>query len=343
MDFPHVTVFDSGSERDAAKALAGLIPDLGNERPLIIASEHGHALAAEIANGYAADPPPEATKKWASELGIRARRLGFDIVVAAGGGRTLDLAKLTAARAGLTLVAAPTQLSHDGICSPVAVVRVDGGRTESLGAIAPKAVFLSIPTLASAPVESVRAGLGDLLANPLALKDWALAAEHGLSRINDRAWDLSVRSFKLVEYNLDVDPRLAATDPELLRRLAHALVMSGMAMIVAGTSRPASGAEHEISHAIDEMYGGRALHGCQVAFGCIVSAALHGDDTEALRGRLERLGLPSRPTDLGLSFDELVEVILRAPDTRPGRFTILENAALDDAAARALVERIWKD
>ena len=47
-------------------------------------------------------------------------------------------------------------------------------------------------------------------------------------------------------------------------------------MIAAGTSRPASGGEHEISHAIDEIFGGRALHGAQVAFGC-VAAHIAGD------------------------------------------------------------------
>ena len=102
-------------------------------------------------------------------------------IVAVGGGRCLDIAKLAAARAGLTMVAVPTQLSHDGICSPVAVVPDSDGRPESLGAIAPFFVYVSQPTLVTAPVESVAAGLGDLLANPLALRDWALAVERGLA------------------------------------------------------------------------------------------------------------------------------------------------------------------
>jgi glycerol-1-phosphate dehydrogenase [NAD(P)+] len=237
----------------------------------------------------------------------------------------------------------PTQLSHDGICSPVAVVPNADGRAQSLGAVAPLAVFVSIPTLIGAPVSSLRAGLGDLLANPLALRDWKLAADRGLEELDQRAWDLSVESFDLIEPHLDSDPARLSTDPRFLRRLADALVLSGVAMIHAGTSRPASGGEHEISHAIDETFGGRALHGAQVAFGCVVSVALYGDDTVAFRKRLRTLGLPHHPGDLGLSEDDMVKLLLAAPETRPGRFTILEDADLDEAAALRLVRAVWSE
>jgi glycerol-1-phosphate dehydrogenase [NAD(P)+] len=198
-----------------------------------------------------------------------------------------------------------------------------------------------MPTLLGAPAQSVAAGIGDLLANPLALRDWALAAEHGLEEIDQRAWDLSTQSFELIEPRLDSDPQTLTKDPEFLRLLADALVQSGMSMICSGTSRPASGGEHEISHAMDELFGGRAMHGEQVAFGCIISVALYEEDTTLFRKRLRGLGLPQEPADLQLSTDELIRVLLEAPETRPGRFTILEETDLDEAGARALVDRIW--
>jgi glycerol-1-phosphate dehydrogenase [NAD(P)+] len=276
-------------------------------------------------------------------LGSRARRAGADAVIAIGGGRCIDVAKLAAVRAGLTIIAVPTQLSHDGICSPVAVVPNEEAKSESVGAIPPRMVYISVPTLAGAPAASVRAGLGDLIANPLALRDWALASERGLDEIDQRAWDLSVESYQLIKRHLDTDPVDAGKDPAFLRELADALVLSGMAMTYVGTSRPASGAEHEISHALDEIHGGRALHGAQVAFGCIFSVALYGEDTDAFRNQLRRIGLPQHPADLGLSEDEIVALVLAAPDTRPGRFTILEDADLDESSARTLVRRIWPD
>jgi glycerol-1-phosphate dehydrogenase [NAD(P)+] len=202
---------------------------------------------------------------------------------------------------------------------------------------------LSLPTLLGAPQASAAAGVGDLLANPLALRDWALAVERGIDEADHRAWDMSAESFGLVEPFLDTDPAVSMRDPGFMRTLADALVLSGMAMICAGTSRPASGGEHEISHAMDHRYRGRAMHGAQVAFGCIVSVALYGEDTDAFRGRLARLGLPHHPRHLGLDASEIVGLLLEAPDTRPGRFTILEDADLDEGKARALVRRIWGD
>ena len=341
-EFPEVAVFDGDDEAAAANDLVDRLADLDITTPYVIAGSAGRILSGALGN---LRPEPISVSKtdqsWAIAAGAEARSAGADAIVAVGGGRCLDVAKLASARAGLVNVAVPTQLSHDGICSPVAVVPNDEGISESLGAVEPRYVYLSMPTLLRAPVDSARAGIGDLLANPLALKDWALAVERGLDDMDQRAWDMSVESFELIQDDLDTDPATRASDPEFHRRLADALVLSGMAMVVSGTSRPASGGEHEISHAIDSLYGGRALHGAQVAFGCIFSVALWGEDVDMFRGRLRTLGLPDAPDKLGLTRDDLVEILLAAPETRPGRFTIIEESNLDDAAARRLIDTIW--
>jgi len=342
-DAPEVFVFEeSPQEAYAASSLAERLVSSEISAPLVIASAHGLALASEIdAIRPVRTPPDSADQRWASELGAAAIDAGAGAIVAVGGGRCLDLGKLAAARAGLTVFVVPTQLSHDGICSPVAVVPNEDGRAESVGAVAPRGVYLSLPTLLGAPSASVAAGIGDLLANPLSLRDWALAAERGLEEIDQRAWDMSAESFSVIEPFLESDPEALARDPGFLKTLARALVLSGTAMIISGTSRPASGAEHEISHAIDHLYPGRALHGAQVAFGAIFSVALYEENTDLFRERLERLGLPQHPRELGLSEDDVVEVLLEAPDTRPGRFTVLEHANLDRDSARRLTRRIW--
>lgn len=344
MEFPRLYLFDVDGPEDEGAALVASARELGIEAPFIVSSVHGKKLASAFQNNEPQiTPGVGADQKWASELGSRAHRSGADAIVAIGGGRCLDVAKLAAARAGLTLFSVPTQLSHDGICSPVAVVPGDDGRAESIGAIAPHAVFVSLPTLAGAPPEAAAAGLGDLMANPLALRDWALAAEHGVEEpIDQDAWDLSVQSFELVEPWLDTDPRESVKDPAFLNALVDGLVRSGMAMIHAKSSRPASGAEHEISHAIDRLFPGRALHGAQVAFGCIISLALYEEDTAAYQGRLRQLGLPAHPSDLGLTENGLVQVLLEAPNTRPGRFTILESADIDEQGRSELIRLIWR-
>lgn len=342
MEFPHVELIPGDDRQAVGELIAERISDLGVSAPLVLASRHGVHLTEAMPTAVPAEAPAAgADQAWAAELGSRAHRSGADALVAVGGGRCLDVGKLAAARAGLTLIAVPTQLSHDGICSPVAVVPDETGRSESIGAVTPAGVFLPMETIARAPLASIRAGLGDLLANPMALRDWMLAADHGLAEIDRRAYDLSVASFEMVQGYLDTNPNESVADPEFLRRLANALILSGESMILAGTSRPASGGEHEISHAIDELYGGRAMHGAQVAFATIFSASIYGEDTDLLRGRLRRLGLPQDPVDLGFDEDDLVHVLLHAPDTRPGRFTVLEEADLDETKARALVHRIW--
>jgi glycerol-1-phosphate dehydrogenase [NAD(P)+] len=342
---PHVIVFDAGAtENDAAVDLQRALRSLEIDAPFVLSSVHGHVLASRVEPiAPLVTPVLGADQQWASDLGSTARRAGADSIVAIGGGRCIDVAKLAAVRAGVNVIAVPTQLSHDGICSPVAVVPDARGLSESVGAITPRVVFISMPTLVGAPIASVRAGLGDLMANPFALRDWSLAADHGLEEIDKAAWDLSVDSFQKIEPHLGADPADLLHDPDFLRTLGGALVLSGRSMIAAGTSRPASGGEHEISHAIDQLFGGKALHGAQVAFGCIFSVALYGDDVEAFKGRLARMGLPRHPGELGLSERNLIELLLRAPDTRPGRFTILEDADLDEAKARELIRAIWPE
>ncbi|HEX2057926.1 MAG TPA: iron-containing alcohol dehydrogenase [Actinomycetota bacterium] len=154
MEFPEIHVYDeSADESEAGRHLSRTLAELGIESPFVVASVHGKALAAELDAGDEAIvvPVAGADQAWAVDVGARAQRMGADAVVAIGGGRCLDVAKLAAGRAGVTVVSVPTQLSHDGICSPVAVVPDDTGRPESVPAIAPRAVFLSLPTLVGAP------------------------------------------------------------------------------------------------------------------------------------------------------------------------------------------------
>ena len=338
---PLVTICDAPDEDEAAAELAELIAAAGVVAPYLVTSPYGRRLAHLLEPRAVESPVEGANQRWAAGLGRRAQRLECDAIVAVGGGRCLDVGKLAAARSGLRIFTAPTQISHDGVCSPVAVVPRWSAHAESVLAVAPEAVFFSLPTLMEAPVATVRAGIGDLLTNPYALRDWELAASLGLDVVNPAAWALSLEALELIDPLLELDVYENARDPRFIARLAHALVVSGMAMMHAGSSRPASGAEHKISHAIDSLLGGRALHGEQVALGSVVSAALYGDDRIALRARLESLGLPQHPAELTLQEDELVAVLLAAPGMRPGRFTIIDQAGLDEAGARALVRYIW--
>jgi glycerol-1-phosphate dehydrogenase [NAD(P)+] len=130
------------------------------------------------------------------------------------------------------------------------------------------------------------------------------------------------------------------SDDEFLTVLAESLVLSGIAMTVAGSSRPCSGGDHEILHAIDQLFPGVGSHGELAGVGALFCTYLRGDEHlgPLMSACLARHGLPRTPADLGLSHAEFTQAVLHAPATRPGRYTILERLALDECAIARQVE-----
>ncbi len=187
-------------EDEAAVELAALLERHGVRHPFVVSSERGRRLLRGVRVAGMPGRRVGLSQTSAGAMAKAARRAGADAVVAAGGGRCLDVAKLAAAGAGLAFVAIPTQLSHDGICSPVSVLpKAARGVTESVEAVAPRLAFFSRPTLLQSPLAAMRAGIGDLISNPLALLDWELAAEAGFEQVEPAARLLSLDAFALVE------------------------------------------------------------------------------------------------------------------------------------------------
>jgi len=127
-------------------------------------------------------------------------------------------------------------------------------------------------------------------------------------------------------------------DESFLEKLSHGLILSGIAMNIAGSSRPCSGSEHEISHAIDQLFPGTALHGQQVSVGTLIGSFLRGEDISHLIDFFARVKLPVSHKDLGLTDEQMVQVLLKAPETRPGRYTILEERKLDEKGVQQLLK-----
>ncbi len=255
------------------------------------------------------------------------RTEAVDAVVAAGGGGTLDVAKWATTMAGIPLVAAPTSLAHDGAASPVAVLDSDG-RRQSYGAHAPVGVIIDLDLVRSAPPGHLSAGIGDVVANISAIADWRLA---------DRVRGESVDGYAAALARIAAEAVIHAPGPlrsdEVLTSLADAVIASGAAMIAAGSSRPCSGAEHEISHALDQLCPGRALHGHQVGLGALFATFLREDPAfPTLLAALRKFDVPLRPSDLGFTTEEFVDAVVHAPSTRPDRYTILEHRRLQRPA-----------
>jgi glycerol-1-phosphate dehydrogenase [NAD(P)+] len=269
----------------------------------------------------------------ASDLQAELRGKHYDALVGIGGGRTLDVAKYAATRLALPMVAVATNLAHDGIASPVSSLLHEGGKG-SFGVSLPMAVVVDLDYVRDSPPRMVRSGVGDVVSNLTAIEDWRLAHDERGEPVDGLAVTFARTAAEAVLHRTD-----GVESDAFLTALAEALVLSGMAMAAAGSSRPSSGADHEIMHAIDALFPGTANHGELAGVGALFSAWLRGNEplAEQVDTCLARHGLPRLPADVGLTDEQFVEAVRFAPQTRPDRYTILEHLDLDVTAVRERV------
>jgi glycerol-1-phosphate dehydrogenase [NAD(P)+] len=299
-----------------------------------VGSGQGDSIAAELTM-LAAEifRVPDGTHDAAAALGQRLRAGRYEAVAGIGGGQTIDVTKFAAHMAGIPMVAVATSLSHDGICSPVSTLRHESG-TGSYGVAMPVGVIVDLDRVRAAPAALATAGIGDVLADLSAIADWELAA----ADLGEKVDGLAVAMARSAAHAVLHQPGHAKSD-EFLTVLAEALIMSGMAMAVAGSSRPGSGGEHEIMHAINDLFPGTGRHGELAGVGALFCTYLRGDvaQTGQIAACLDRHQLPRTPADLGLSVPDFATAVRYAPQTRPGRYTILERLELTEAeiASRA--------
>jgi glycerol-1-phosphate dehydrogenase [NAD(P)+] len=324
-------------------AVAGLAPLLADRRissgghvAVIVGPGLGEEIAAtlrpQLANGEIWDVAGGSVQAGA-ELAARLRAGFYDAVVGIGGGRTLDVAKYAAGLSGLPMVAVATSLAHDGIASPVASLE-DGGRKHSYGVPMPIAVMVDLDYVRRSDPAMRRSGVGDVVSNLSAIADWRLA-----EKVRGEAVDGVAVTFARTAATSIVHRRDGIDDDAFLIALAEALVLSGLAMATAGSSRPCSGGDHEILHAIDHLFPGTAGHGELAGAAALFTAFLREDEGLAagLDACLARHALPRTPADLGLSEEQFAKAVLHAPATRPDRYTILEHLELDGPRARERV------
>ncbi len=270
----------------------------------------------------------------AVSLGKRLRAGAYEAVAGIGGGRIIDVTKFAAHMAGIPMVAVATNLSHDGIASPVSSLEHESGKG-SYGVVMPVAVVVDLDRVRRAPDPLASAGVGDVVSNLSAVADWELAAADTGEPVDG----LAVAMARSAAHAVLHQPGDTRSDG-FLTVLAEALVLSGLAMAVAGSSRPCSGGDHEIMHAIDQLYPGTASHGELAGVGALFCARLRADPAQAevISACLARHGLPRTPADLGLSEADFVKAVACAPATRPGRYTILERLDMTEAETAERVE-----
>ena len=167
-----------------------------------------------------------------------------------------------------------------------------------------------------------------------AIKDWELARDNSGEKFRNYAASLSYMSSQIL---FDESLNFSDNKNDSVRDIVEALISTGVAAGIAGSSRPCSGSEHLISHALDIVSPNNGLHGEKCGMASIAMSKLHGLDWQEIRNALLRVNCPTNVNDLGITADEMIEAINLAPTIRPERYTILNTANLERESIRKLL------
>lgn len=323
--------------------LSNILKDYGFSKILIIAGPKTWEIAGKaiktLLNSkkakirkYIAE---RATRKEANQAIDQNRKRDIEVVMGVGGGKNIDIAKVVARELSCSMISVPTSLSHDGLASPFASLKKREQKFSEYG-LSPLAVLVDLGKIKSAPKRLIKSGVGDILSNLNAVLDWELAHDDQGEYYGGYASSLSKMAAEIV---LNSKDGLINMTLEGIRTLSEAIISSGIAMGIAGSSRPASGAEHLFSHALDSIDEELALHGEQCGVGTIIMLHHRGDKRwKNVKNLLKKIGAPTTAKELGISHKILVKALVKAPKIRD-RYTILDQKPLNESQARQLLSK----
>lgn len=276
----------------------------------------------------------------AYSMNIAERCIATDVncIVGLGGGRTLDVCKYAAYVSKAPYLALPTTAANDGLCSPIAVLKRQDEKPKSLGSAMPTMALIDTEIIAKGPVQNIKAGIGDTISNYMALLDWEFAVSRGKDEMNGYAYLMSRSSLDSL-----MKTQYSSICPEFIEVLINSLVLSGIAMDFAGSSRPVSGSEHLFSHALDYFSEVKNLHGIQVALGTVAVLKLIGRDPAPVIDYLARFDVGINPYQLGIDKSTFIYCMQHATEMRSNRYTYLHEADLSEKTLSKLYEELTEE
>lgn len=245
------------------------------------------------------------------------------IVLAFGGGSVLDIVKYSASKCDVPYLTVPSTLSNDAVYSCVARLSLNG-KKRSYGVQPPIGIIVDLEVVKKSPEKLILAGVADLVSNLSALEDWKLGYKYNRETINELAFMLAKEAaMPLFRY----EKKDIFTD-EFLFDLTNSIITSGLAMIIGGNTRMTSGAEHMISHAIDEYFPEKStIHGLQVGWAHLLIEKKYRKNNEEfsrLSEFFEAIGLNEAFKEAIPWNDEDLDSLIPYARKIRNRFTILE-------------------
>ncbi|HEV2316889.1 MAG TPA: NAD(P)-dependent glycerol-1-phosphate dehydrogenase [Thermoplasmata archaeon] len=337
MVFPRVVLAGHGVLEELGRSCLGFdFPERGavvtGPKTAHLAGDRARAILEASGFDVSTIIAGEATVPEVDRVQAEIAATGARFLVAVGGGSKIDIAKVAAARLKIPFVSVPTSAAHDGISSPRASLR-GTDRASSIDAVVPIGILADTELIVQAPFRLLASGCADVLSNVTAVLDWKLA-----SRLRNE--EFSSTGAALAEYAAqEIADHAGLIKPHLEESVWIAIrpmMMAGLAMSVAGSSRPCSGSEHLFSHALDRIAEVPHLHGEQCGVGAIMMMYLHGGDWRKLKMNLQTIGAPTTANALGATAEEVVRALVQAHTLRPERYTILGDNGLTREAAERL-------
>ena len=271
------------------------------------------------------------------------------LIVGIGSGAICDLSRFCAYRLNADFIMIPTAASMDGYLSSISPLIINRSKTTFEGK-QPVAALCDPELLRSAPGVMTSAGFGDIMGKVTSGIDWILSRELLGERYVEPAAEKAAEAVRICEENAD---GAGANSADGVKAVVRALLLSGEAINETGNSRPASGAEHHLSHYWEEAFlrEGKppVLHGIKVAVAALTVIRVNGlllkeescggydgetvksvisrhtPDYGRFEGLLKRGGCPVSPAEIGIGRQTYIDGILNAFRLRE-RFTVLRLA-----------------
>lgn len=275
---------------------------------------------------------------YAMNVAEKVISMDFEYIVGLGGGKVLDVCKYAAYISKRIFISIPTTMANDGIASPVAVLKKADGKPKSLGCAMPNIIIIDTLLIKNSPIELIKAGIGDTISNYMALLDWEFACEKNKDTMNGFAYLMAKNSLDAL-----MRTQYDSICSDFINVLADSLVLSGIAMEFAGSSRPVSGSEHLFSHAVDYYSETKNLHGIQVAFGTIAMLKLLNFDYKHVLDYLKRFEVDINPSKLGITEEIFILCMQNATKMRHNRYTHLNEANLETERLKKIYNELLEE